>query len=97
LHAAPGRVGEKEDLMSLGLGIVLFAIGAILTWALNVTVDWIDLQMVGIILMVAGAVVVVFGIILLARRRRTIATSHTSIDPATGERVTRDESSTPEV
>ena len=82
--------------MSLGLGIVLFAIGAILTWALNVTVDWIDLQMVGIILMVAGAIVIVLGIILLARRRRSIATSQTSIDPATGDRVTRDEHSTPE-
>jgi cytochrome c biogenesis protein CcdA len=82
--------------MSLGLGIVLFAIGAILTWALNVTVDWIDLQMVGIILMVAGAIVIVLGIILLARRRRSIATSQTSVDPATGDRVTRDESSTPE-
>jgi hypothetical protein len=82
--------------MSLGLGIVLFAIGAILTWALNVTVDWIDLQMVGIILMVAGAVVIVLGIILLARRRRSIATSQTSVDPATGDRITRDEHSTPE-
>ena len=82
--------------MSLGLGIVLFAIGAILTWALNVTVDWIDLQMVGIILMVAGAIVIVLGIILLARRRRSIATSQTSVDPATGDRVTRDEHSTPE-
>jgi hypothetical protein len=82
--------------MSLGLGIVLFAIGAILTWALNVTVEWIDLQMVGIILMVAGAIVIVLGIILLARRRRSIATSQTSVDPATGDRVTRDESSTPE-
>ncbi|HZW41119.1 MAG TPA: DUF6458 family protein [Agromyces sp.] len=82
--------------MSLGLGIVLFAIGAILTWALNVSVDWIDLQMVGIILMVAGAIVIVLGIILLARRRRSIATSQTSVDPSTGDRVTRDESSTPE-
>ena len=82
--------------MSLGLGIVLFAIGAILTWALNVTVEWIDLQMVGIILMVAGGIVIVLGIILLARRRRSIATSQTSVDPATGDRVTRDESSTPE-
>jgi hypothetical protein len=82
--------------MSLGLGIVLFAIGAILTWALNVTVEWIDLQMVGIILMVAGAIVIVLGIILLARRRRSVATSHTSVDPATGDSVTRNEHSTPE-
>jgi hypothetical protein len=82
--------------MSLGLGIVLFAIGAILTWALNVTVDWINLQMVGIILMVAGAIVIVLGIVLIARRRRSIATSHTTVDPTTGDRVTRNEHSTPE-
>ncbi|WP_350349599.1 DUF6458 family protein [Agromyces sp. G08B096] len=82
--------------MSLGLGIVLFAIGAILAFALNVTVDWIDLQMVGYILMAAGAVVIVLGIILIARRRRSISTSRTAVDPATGERVTRDETSTPE-
>jgi hypothetical protein len=80
--------------MSLGLGIVLFAIGAILAFALNVTVDWIDLVMVGYILMGAGAVVVVIGIVLLARRRRSVSTSHTAVDPASGDRVTRSEHST---
>jgi len=82
--------------MSLGLGIVLFVIGAILAFALNLTVDWINLQLVGYILMVAGVIVVILGIILLARRRRSVATSHTSVDPATGNRVTRNEHSTPE-
>lgn len=82
--------------MSLGLGIVLFAIGAILAFALNLTVSWINLQLVGYILMVAGAVVIIIGIILLARRRRSVTTSHTSVDPATGDRVVRQEHSTPE-
>jgi len=82
--------------MSLGLGIVLVVIGAILTFALNITVDWIDLQLVGFILMAAGAVIIVIGIILLARRRKTITTEHTSVDPASGDRVTRAERSTPE-
>lgn len=82
--------------MSIGLGIVLFVIGAILTFALNITVDWINLQLVGYILMGAGVVVVIFGIVMLARRRRTVATSHTTVDPATGDRVTRNEQSTPE-
>lgn len=81
--------------MSLGLGIVLFAIGAILAFALNLTVDWIDLQMVGYILMIAGAVVIVLGIILLARRRRSVSTRQTSVDPATGDTVSRAEHSTP--
>ena len=55
--------------MSLGLGIVLFVIGAILAFALNLTVDWINLQLVGYILMIAGAIVIILGIVLLARRR----------------------------
>ncbi|MRG58823.1 hypothetical protein GE115_02895 [Agromyces sp. CFH 90414] len=83
--------------MSLGLGIILFAIGAVLAFALNITVDWINLQMVGYILMAAGAVVIVLGIILIARRRRTVTTSHSAVDPATGERVRRDETSAPDV
>ncbi|HEU4755997.1 MAG TPA: DUF6458 family protein [Agromyces sp.] len=82
--------------MSLGLGIVLFAIGAVLAFALNVAVDWINLQMVGVILMIAGAVVIVLGIVLMARRRSAISTSRTMVDPATGERITRNESSLPD-
>ncbi|MFF2369658.1 DUF6458 family protein [Agromyces sp. NPDC058110] len=82
--------------MSIGLGIVLIVIGAILAFALNIGLDWIDLQLVGYILMAAGAVVVVLGLVLLARRRRTISTSQTSIDPASGTQVRRDETSAPD-
>ncbi|WP_157001394.1 DUF6458 family protein [Agromyces laixinhei] len=82
--------------MSIGLGIVLVVIGAILTFALNVTVEWIDLQMVGYILMAAGVVVIIFGIVLMVRRRRKVSTSRTSIDPATGDQITRNETSSPE-
>ncbi|GAA2462306.1 MULTISPECIES: DUF6458 family protein [Agromyces] len=82
--------------MSIGFGILLFVIGAILAFALNLTVDWIDLQLVGYILMGAGVVIVIIGIVLLARRRRSVATSQTSIDPATGDRVTRTERSAPD-
>ncbi|MBO1738227.1 DUF6458 family protein [Leifsonia sp. TF02-11] len=75
--------------MSLGTGIVLFVIGAILAFALNVQVSWIDLHLVGYILMIAGAVGIILGIILMTRRRRTIATTRTAVDPVNGERVTR--------
>lgn len=74
--------------MSLGTGIVLFVIGAILAFAVHVQVAWVDLQVVGYILMVAGAVGIILGIILIAtRRNRTVATSRSYIDPASGERV----------
>ncbi|KQR53460.1 hypothetical protein ASF88_00790 [Leifsonia sp. Leaf336] len=75
--------------MSLGTGIVLFVIGAILAFALNVQVSWIDLHLVGYILMIAGAVGIILGIILMTRRRRTIATTRTAVDPVNGDRVTR--------
>ncbi|QEO15676.1 hypothetical protein FLP10_15505 [Agromyces intestinalis] len=80
--------------MSLGLGIVLFVIGAILAFALNISVDWIDLQLVGYILMGAGVVVALVSIVFLVRRRRSVSTTQTAVDPATGERVTRNEQST---
>ena len=75
--------------MSIGLGIVLFVIGAILTFALNITVDWINLQLVGYILMGAGVLVFLISLILVMRSRRTESVARTEVDPATGERVTR--------
>lgn len=55
--------------MTIGTGIVLFVIGAILVFALDIQLDWINLDMVGYILMAAGAVAFVIGLILLVSRR----------------------------
>ena len=73
--------------MSIGLGIFLIVLGAILAFALQVQVDWIDLQLVGYICLIAGVLVTILGIVLLVRRRQSLTTSRTSIDPASGERV----------
>jgi hypothetical protein len=73
--------------MSIGLGIFLIVVGAIFAFALNVQVDWIDLQLVGYICLIAGVLVTILGIVLMVRRRQSLTTSRTSIDPATGERV----------
>ncbi|GMA89785.1 DUF6458 family protein [Homoserinibacter gongjuensis] len=73
--------------MSIGLGIFLFVVGAILTFALNVQTDWIDLDLVGYLLMGAGIVVTIIGIALLVRRRQSITTVRSDVDPATGTRV----------
>lgn len=75
--------------MSIGTGVVLFVIGAILAFAVNVEVEWVNLDLVGYILMGAGAIVFLIGIVLLVRRRRTETVSHTAVDPAVGERTTR--------
>lgn len=75
--------------MSIGTGIVLIVIGAVLTFAINVEVAWADLDLIGYILMGAGAVVFIIGLILLARRRQTSAVTHTSVDGAPGGQTTR--------
>ena len=75
--------------MSLGTGIVLFVVGAILAFALNVQLAWIDLHFVGYILMAAGVVGIILGIVLITRRRTAVSTTRQGVDPVTGERVTR--------
>lgn len=64
--------------MGMGSGIVLFVIGAILAFALNLTVDWIDINMVGYLLMGAGALIFLISLILFARRR----SANAAADPA---------------
>ncbi|MGN8024641.1 DUF6458 family protein [Microbacterium sp. 22242] len=66
--------------MGIGTGIVLFVIGAILEFALNVQVSWIDLHLVGYILMIAGVVVFLISLILLLVRRRRPPVASTDDD-----------------
>jgi membrane-bound ClpP family serine protease len=75
--------------MSIGLGIFLFVVGAILVFALDVSLTWIDLDLVGYILMAAGAVIFVLGLILTVRGRNSTTTTRTIADPINGEQVTR--------
>ncbi len=42
--------------MSLGASIIIFAIGAILTWGVTATATGIDIDAVGVILMVVGII-----------------------------------------
>ncbi|KQX07988.1 MULTISPECIES: DUF6458 family protein [unclassified Leifsonia] len=75
--------------MSLGSGIVLFVIGAILAFALNIEVDWVDLHLIGYILMIAGVVGIILGIVLITRRRSSVSTTRSAVDPASGESITK--------
>jgi hypothetical protein len=72
----------------MGSGIVLIVIGAILAFAINVQVSWIDLDLVGYILMAAGIVVFLISLVTVFRKRSSSTTTRTSIDPARGDRVT---------
>lgn len=73
--------------MSLGLGIFLVVVGAILVWALNISVDWIDLDLVGYIFMGAGAVIIILGIVLITRKRTSVSTTRSAV--VDGEQVTQ--------
>jgi FtsH-binding integral membrane protein len=90
LNAAYGgpETERTNNTMGIGSGILLFVIGAILTFALNFRVDWIDLDLVGYILMIAGAVVFIISLVVVFRRRSLSSTTRTSVDPARGERIT---------
>ncbi|MWB98956.1 DUF6458 family protein [Agromyces seonyuensis] len=74
--------------MSIGFGIFLFVVGAILAFALEIDAGWIDLDLVGYLLMGAGAIVFVLGLVFALRKRQSITTERTGVD-ASGERVTQ--------
>jgi hypothetical protein len=62
--------------MGIGASIVLLALGAILTFAVEADVAGLDIATVGIILMVAGGIGLLMSLIVWGPRRRTVADSH---------------------
>lgn len=56
--------------MTVGAGIFLIAVGAILYFATNLTVAHVDVDTVGIILMIAGLAGLLIGLFQEANRRR---------------------------
>jgi hypothetical protein len=64
--------------MGIGTSIFLIAVGAILKWAVTASVAGVKLEVVGLILMIAGAVGLVLSLVrasALARRRRAVVYS----------------------
>ena len=76
--------------MGIGSGIFLFVVGAILTFALNVETSFVDLDLVGYILMAAGAVIFVISLVLMTKKRSTTSTVR-QVDNGGAERVTQRE------
>jgi len=56
--------------MTIGGSILLFVVGAILRFAINWSPDYVDLRLVGLILMIAGAVGLIIALTFLFMRRR---------------------------
>ncbi len=70
--------------MGIGISVFLLAIGAILAFAVNVTVSGIDLATVGVILMIVGAIGLVTTMAIFGRSgisgRRTVVTDSVADD-----------------
>jgi membrane-bound ClpP family serine protease len=81
--------------MSIGSGIALFVIGAILAFAVNVQLDWIELSTIGYLLMGAGVLIFILGLVLMLRKRQSTTTVRSAVDPASGEAVQQRSTSTP--
>jgi hypothetical protein len=74
--------------MGIGVGILFLAAGAILTFAVNADVNGLDIGVVGVILMIAGALGIVLDLIVFAPRRRSVVTTEV---PGNARVVRRDE------
>ena len=57
--------------MGIGLGIVLIVVGAILLFALNVNMPYIEDNTLGIILIVAGVISLILALVMQQQRGRT--------------------------
>jgi hypothetical protein len=68
--------------MGIGVSVFLLALGAILTFAVEADVNGLDISVVGVILMVSGAIGLLLTMLVFGRDRGTGA--------VTEERVVRD-------
>jgi hypothetical protein len=60
--------------MGIGLGVVLIVIGAALMWALNVDLNFVDDDTLGLILLIAGVLAIVLSLIINQQRNRHTTT-----------------------
>ncbi|MDX6554703.1 MAG: hypothetical protein QOD86_898 [Miltoncostaeaceae bacterium] len=56
--------------MGIGVSLFLIAVGAILTWAVEIDVQGVALETVGVILMAVGAVGLLWSLVVWGPRRR---------------------------
>ena len=66
--------------MSIGTGIGLFVVGAILAFAIHLPNAVVSLPLIGYILMAAGVVVFIIGLVLMLRKRQSVTTVTSGVD-----------------
>jgi hypothetical protein len=69
--------------MGIGLGIILIVAGAILLWALDLDLEFLDDDALGLILLGAGLLALVLALVMNAQRSRT---KHTVEERRYGDR-----------
>jgi uncharacterized membrane protein HdeD (DUF308 family) len=69
--------------MGIGLGIVLIVAGAILLWAVQIELQFIDDDALGVILLAAGALTIILALVMNAQRSRS---KHTVEERRPGDR-----------
>jgi hypothetical protein len=69
--------------MGIGAGIFLVAVGAILTFAVNVTATGFNIHTIGVILMIVGIAGILLDLVLFMPRRRqtTVVTDNRVVEP----------------
>jgi hypothetical protein len=91
-HATTSGHHQGGIHMGIGVSVFLFAVGAILTFAVNATVSGLDIATVGVILMVAGALGLIMTVAVFGRRggsRQTVVEEYDDVDGR--RRVVRDD------
>ena len=68
--------------MRIGTALVLIAIGAILTFAVNVTADGFNINTIGVILMIVGGIGLLISLVV-RHRLEPVLFDVSSADPAT--------------
>ncbi len=66
--------------MSIGTGIGLFVVGAILAFAVHLNNSVVSLPLIGYILMAAGLVTFIIGLVFMLRKRQSITTVQSGVD-----------------
>jgi hypothetical protein len=72
--------------MGIGVSVFLIAVGAILTFATNVDVSGLNLDVVGIVLMAAGVIGLLMTLLVWGPRRRVVRTRRPVADEVVEER-----------
>ncbi|HWL95773.1 MAG TPA: DUF6458 family protein [Nocardioidaceae bacterium] len=69
--------------MGIGLGIILIVAGAVLLWALDLDLEFLDDDALGLILLGAGLLALILALVMNAQRSRT---KHTVEERRYGDR-----------